>query len=78
MMNNLSMILLAMALTSSANSKMIATEDADLRSETVTEEIHRDMTQTREVPAHKGRTGVGYNVQVSEEKWGELGKFDIV
>ena len=78
MMNNLSMILFAMALTSSANSKMIATKDADLRSNPVTEEIQREMTQDGEMPAHKNRTGGGYNVQVSEGKWDELGNFDKV
>ena len=78
MMNNFGMILLTLALVSSANTKIIATDEADNHSNTATEEKQRGTAQAGDVPAHRGTSGVKSKMQLSEEKFGGLSKFEKV
>lgn len=78
MMNNFGMVLLTLALVSSANTKIVVTDEADTHANTVTEEKQRGTAQAGDVPAQRGTFGVKSKMQVSKGKLGGLSKFEKV
>src|SRR5665647_4396 len=78
MMKNLGMILLALALVSFACAKAITTTEADVRSDSDTEEKQGDQLKAEDKLAQNDKSDERDNVQFSNGKLEGMSKFEKV